>query len=61
MNNYETADVIRKYNKKRLKCSNLSNTLWILSALGITVASGYKIAEVIYDCKSKYLYDRLDI
>lgn len=61
MNNYEMADIIRKYNKKRAKCSNLSNTLWILSALAITVASGCSVAEVIYDCKSKYLYDRLDI
>lgn len=61
MNNYEMADIIRKYGKKSKKCSDLSSTLWVLSALGITVASGCYIAEIIYNCKAKHLYDKLDI
>lgn len=61
MDNYETADIIRKYGKKQAKYSNISNLFWIASALGISIASGYKIAEIICDCKIQYLYDKLDI
>lgn len=61
MNNYDVADTIRSLNKKAHKYNKISTSMWILSALGITVASGCKVAEIMYDCKAKYLFNKLDI